>query len=143
MIFHRDYDTDAYFSSLLTFYTCPPHSPIHPFGLLLLSACDSYWSLKAVLLILPFLLLVGLKAVSPCTDSFLVHCLILCDSCCTLSMYIRCHGLDRADSLLQIIIGTAFILISSSSYHGASYRYQMTLGHVMGWVLWPSFTFHS
>jgi hypothetical protein len=31
MISHCDYDTDAYFSSLLTFPTCPPHSPIHPF----------------------------------------------------------------------------------------------------------------
>jgi hypothetical protein len=49
MIFHRGYDTDAYFSSLLTFPTCPPHSPIHPFGLPLLFACDSYSALKAVL----------------------------------------------------------------------------------------------
>jgi hypothetical protein len=49
MISHRGYDTDAYFSSLLTFPTCPPHSPIHPFGLILLLVCDSYSALKAVL----------------------------------------------------------------------------------------------
>jgi hypothetical protein len=30
MISHRGYDTDAYFSFLLTFPTCPPHSPTHP-----------------------------------------------------------------------------------------------------------------
>jgi hypothetical protein len=49
MISHRGYDMDAYFSYLLTFPTCPPHSPIHPFGLLSLFACDSYSALKAVL----------------------------------------------------------------------------------------------
>jgi hypothetical protein len=43
MIYHRDYDTDAYFSLLpLPFPICPPHSPIHLFGLLLLFTYDSY-----------------------------------------------------------------------------------------------------
>jgi LEA14-like dessication related protein len=34
-------------------------------------------------------LLVGLKAALSCVDSFLGHCLIPFDSCCTSSMYIR------------------------------------------------------
>jgi hypothetical protein len=43
MIYHRNYDTDAYFFLLLLpFPICPPHSPIHPFGLFSLFTYDSY-----------------------------------------------------------------------------------------------------
>jgi hypothetical protein len=49
MIYHRDYDTDAYFSLLPYLPTCPPHSHPHLFGLLLPIVCYSYSALKAVL----------------------------------------------------------------------------------------------
>jgi hypothetical protein len=49
MIYHRDYDTDTYFSLLPYLPTCPPHSHPHLFGVLLPIVCYSYSALKAVL----------------------------------------------------------------------------------------------
>jgi hypothetical protein len=42
MIYHRDYDTDTYFSFLPLFPTCLPHLSTHLFGLLLPFTRDSY-----------------------------------------------------------------------------------------------------
>jgi hypothetical protein len=112
MIFHRGYDTDAYFSLYVPSPLVHP-IPHPPLGLFYPLPMTHTRPSRLFPDYVSFSYSRALRLRYPGSDSFLVHRLILRDSCCTISMYIRA-GLCvlQPHPVLRILLANPSILLN-------------------------------